>query len=650
MAAVFNPYKNVFSPIKVGNAVLKNRIQFSPVVSAHATARDGDVTEELVEFLSMQARTGVSIVTIGSTPVDFDRSRDFVGAVSVCRDTDVPGLVKLSQVVHRYGAKLSVELCHAGPIADKGYLKGKKAFVPSVLPGMQDAEEISKEEMQKVKEAFVSCAVRVKNAGFDAVMIHCAHGVNLLSAFMSPIYNHRTDEYGGSLENRIRYPLEILKAVREAVGVSMIIECRVSGSERLSGCPSLEDTCAFLKRAQEYVDLVNVSGGALKSEAEAYSLPSYHMPHMLNVKYAGQIKKHIGIPVAVVGNITTMEEAEQILAEGKADVICMARNMLADPDFIKKAYRNQAESIRPCVRCFECGMAPAWGGIVRCAVNPQCGKEIKYGRIFRADEVKKVMIAGAGPAGMMAAQTCARRGHEVVLYEREEKLGGRLYEVSAMDCKDGYKRYVRWMIQETMSCGVKIVTGKEVTPQIVESENPDVLMIAVGADILTPPIEGIHLPNVVKVDDVDLNKAETGQKVVVCGAGLSGAECGVQLAKDGKQVTLIDFKSAEQLAFSGNFLVRAGLNILIKQYKVEEIYEAKIQKITEKGLYYKDQAGETKFLEADTIVSAFGMRSRTKTVDMLKELVPETYVIDDAEKVGNVMKANRQAFEISVEI
>ena len=506
------------------------------------------------------------------------------------------------------------------------------------------------EEMQKVKEAFVSCAVRVKNAGFDAVMIHCAHGVNLLSAFMSPIYNHRTDEYGGSLENRIRYPLEILKAVREAVGVSMIIECRVSGSERLSGCPSLEDTCAFLKRAQEYVDLVNVSGGALKSEAEAYSLPSYHMPHMLNVKYAGQIKKHIGIPVAVVGNITTMEEAEQILAEGKADVICMARNMLADPDFIKKAYRNQAESIRPCVRCFECGMAPAWGGIVRCAVNPQCGKEIKYGRIFRADEVKKVMIAGAGPAGMMAAQTCARRGHEVVLYEREEKLGGRLYEVSAMDCKDGYKRYVRWMIQETMSCGVKIVTGKEVTPQIVESENPDVLMIAVGADILTPPIEGIHLPNVVKVDDVDLNKAETGQKVVVCGAGLSGAECGVQLAKDGKQVTLIDFKSAEQLAFSGNFLVRAGLNILIKQYKVEEIYEAKIQKITEKGLYYKDQAGETKFLEADTIVSAFGMRSRTKTVDMLKELVPETYVIGDAEKVGNVMKANRQAFEISVEI
>ena len=184
MAAVFNPYKNVFSPIKVGNAVLKNRIQFSPVVSAHATARDGDVTEELVEFLSMQARTGVSIVTIGSTPVDFDRSRDFVGAVSVCRDTDVPGLVKLSQVVHRYGAKLSVELCHAGPIADKGYLKGKKAFVPSVLPGMQDAEEISKEEMQKVKEAFVSCAVRVKNAGFDAVMIHCAHGVNLLSAFI----------------------------------------------------------------------------------------------------------------------------------------------------------------------------------------------------------------------------------------------------------------------------------------------------------------------------------------------------------------------------------------------------------------------------------------------------------------------------------
>lgn len=647
----FNHYPKVFTPIQVGKTTLKNRIQFAPMVSAHADPKDGSVTRELEEFVAMQARTGASLITIGSTPVDYDRSRDFVGALSVSYDTDIPGLVKLSHAAHRYGAKISVELTHAGFIADKYYLNGKKAFAASVLPGMENVEEISHSDMAKVADAFADCAVRLKKAGFDGVMIHGAHGVNLVSSFLSPIYNHRTDEYGGSLENRMRYPLEILQTVREAVGDSMIIEYRISGLERKPGTCSLEDTIAFLQKAQAYIDVVNISGGMLVGNEICYSMPTYHMPHELNVEPAAAIRKALDIPVSVVGNITTMAEAEQILEDGSADMISMVRNMLADPDFIKKSYAGREEEIRPCVRCYECAMSPKYGESLRCAVNPVCGAETKYSYIPKAEKKKKVMIVGGGPAGMTAAQTCAKRGHDVTLYEKEERLGGRLYEVGALYTKDGYRSYLDYVVRQTLQCGCKVVTGTEVTPELVEKENPDVLILAVGADVAVPRIKGIDGPNVVKVDDADLQKVPIGQKVVICGAGLSGAECGAQLQKEGHEVTLVDFKESQDfLAPGGNDLVRLGLNHMLEELKVEQIYGVRVSEIRENGISYCDKEGKEHFLEADTVINAFGMKPRRAVVESMDRLVPETYVFGDAFAVGNVYKANQRAFEVCVEI
>lgn len=296
-------YPQVFQPITIGSMTLKNRIQFSPIVSGHAETMTGASNADLVEFLGAQARSGVGLVTIGSSPIDFDRARDYYGCLSVVRDSDVADLSVLADEVHRYGAKLSIELTHAGAISNPALLNGP-AFAPSVIPGIHDpssTKEIDRSEMDEVKEHWVNCIRRLKKAGFDMAMIHGAHG-NLFASFLSPLLNMRTDEYGGTAENRMRFPLEILKACRDEAGEEFNLELRISGDERVEGGVSVEDHIEFLNAATPYIDMVVISTGIfLDPQAIKYMLPSYHLPHLLNVETAARIKKGITIPVSVVG-------------------------------------------------------------------------------------------------------------------------------------------------------------------------------------------------------------------------------------------------------------------------------------------------------------------------------------------------------------
>lgn len=648
----FNNYPNVFKPLQVGSLKLKNRIQFSPVVSAHAHPETGDVSEGLIAWVGAQARSGAALVTIGSTPVDFDRGRDYLGCLSVVKDSDVSQLLRLSEAAHRYNAKLSCEIMHAGRIAYPASLKGQKAFVPWLTPDMNPNrfEEISRDDIDEVISHFCDAAKRLQAGEFDMLMIHAAHG-NLVSAFFSQLYNQRTDEFGGSLENRMRFTLTLLKRVREAVGPKMGIEMRISANEYLEGSPSLEDIIVFLQKAQEYIDIVHLSGGLIfHPDTVKYMMPAYLEERCVNVERSAIIRKHLKIPVTVVGNIPDIDTAEEILRDGKADVVAMARNLIADMDFVTKAYRGQADEIRPCLHCVSCCLFPSRGSPLRCAVNPLAGRGPYITGVAKAEERKKVVIIGGGPAGMTAAQTAARRGHEVVLFEQSDKLGGRLYEASAMKCKNYFRKYLEWTLRETLMSGARIELGKKATPEIIRSENPDSLILAVGAEHIIPHITGIENVDVLTVSEADLRQKPIGKRVVVIGGGLSGTECAIDLAADGHQVMLLDKLPEEQLLTEVMDSVKGSLGTLIRENNIEAYFCADITEITVNSVKLKSCDKTEIELPFDTIITSTGLAPNDKYIETLSSIVPDTSVVGDCKYMQNILGANRDGFFAALEI
>lgn len=641
-------YPHVFTPVRVGTMKVKNRIQYAPIVSAHAETESGRCTGELLEFVGTQARSGAGIVTIGSSPIDFDRARDFYGCLSVFKDSDVPSMRLLAEEVHRYGAKISVETTHAGMIGDQSLNSGKPAFVPSVIPALHDGmyvAEMDKGDMHEVIEHWTVCIRHCREAGFDMASVCAAHG-HLLSAFLSPLLNHRTDEYGGSPENRRRFPLEVLKALRAAAGNKMALELRISGDEHAPGGTSCDERIAFLQEAQKYVDMVSLSAGLnVSPQSEAYTVPSYYLPHMVNADYAARVVSELEIPVSVSGGVTTVEEAEEMLASGKADIVAMARPLIADPELVAKARSGRGSDIRPCLRCQWCTGFPPTGSQLRCAVNPIAGRESRYPEIHTAPVKKKVIVVGGGTAGMTAARTLTARGHDVILYERDDRLGGRLYEASSLWLKDGFRRYLDWSVEQTEKCGVKIVLNTFVTPDLLEREAPDAVIVAIGAEEIKPPIAGAH--RTVSVAEADRGLKSIGHRVVICGAGLSGTECALQLAHQGHDVTLVDAKSADKLCRDTN--ARTDLFDALEVHGVKQLFEAHVTSIGE-NIIKMIQNGQERVLPCDTAIAAFGLRPTEGIIESLVSVVPDSWTVGDAASPGLIADANMSAFNISINI
>ena len=639
-------YPHVFQPLKIRGVTIKNRLEYSPTVVLKCSP-EGEVTQEMLDYVAWQADTGVGYLTIGNTPVVHSDSSAWTCELNVTSDRCIHGIEMMVRTAREHGAEMSIELAHAG--RGSSHDPAIPALAPSDVPlnggPLGYIKPMNREDMDYIKNQFVDCAIRCQKAGLRIIMIHCAHN-NLLAQFISPASNHRTDEYGGSLENRMRYPLEVLKAVREAVP-NMVIECRVSAQEDTPDGLQLEESLQFMEKAQEFVDIIHVSrGNIFFNYGSTFTIPTYFKGRQLNVAFAAEAKKRLRIPVAVVGNITSLAEAEDIISNGKADIVVMAKAYMADNDIIHKSVRGHADDVRPCTRCDWCGNANTYGTSMRCAINPMLGKSIDLTTLAKSR--KKVMVIGGGAAGMTAAQTCAKMGHDVTLYEKSDKLGGLLNIASAAGFKEYMRLYLKWTIRETEKCGCKIMYNTEVTLDLVEKENPDAIIVSTGSNFAHPPIPGIDGPKVVPVRDYELHTKPVGQKVVVAGGGVVGLEAAVALGMEGKDVTVIDMIPLEKWAAEMPVFNHIELNYQLDKYGVKRFGSEAITEFAEDGVHTKSG----KVFEGDTYVLALGVVANRKLADELLARYPEgVYVVGDCVKSARMLgDANNEAFAAAISI
>lgn len=642
-------FKHALKPIQVGPVRLKNRIQFAPH-AINMVNELGEPTDSFVRYVERQARTGVGLLTVYATPVDRECGIDYDSEIDITTDKVCCSLVRLAEAAHMHDAKISIELVHAGRGADPKLISKDYALAPSNVPipgQMQNIKVMDQADIDDVIAKYVDCSLRAKRCNFDMVMIHAAHG-NLLAQFLSPLTNLRTDEYGGTLEKRFRFPLELLAAVREAVGPDMAIEMRISGDEMVEGGMTIDEVVEFVKQAQRYIDLVHISAGLVVDwRASFYTMPPYYLPRGMNVPLAKRVKEcpDVHIPVSVVGGIDSLEMIDDIIESGGADIGVIGRALIADPELIRKNTLGQEGRVRPCMRCWGC--AETFGSHIRCAVNPASGMIAPFDSPGVAPVRKKVVVVGGGTAGMQAARTLVERGHEVVLFEKSGELGGMMTKICGLPFKDDLRKYVDWSIRETLACGADIRLNTAATREMVASEDPDAVFVAVGAEPIVPPIPGLGGNQVAKVLEVDGGFKKPNGKVVVCGGGVSGCECALGLAMEGCDVSVVDRNGRDAFAHGLAGITRNMLLMLLEDHGVTLLEERTVVAVEDGAVRVVSGSGVEESIEADWVVDAFGMAPRSAVVEELSGIVYDTFVVGDANTVGNIKQANFKAYTMA---
>jgi 2,4-dienoyl-CoA reductase-like NADH-dependent reductase (Old Yellow Enzyme family)/thioredoxin reductase len=645
-------YPHLFAPIRIGDTWFRNRIFAAPTGHQDLTP-EGYVKPNVVAYYERKSIGGAAAVTVGEGIVDSKRGKGGQYHVTLDDPTAARPLQALTDAVTRHGAVASVELQHAGMFANRTlavYGAESKGLAYGPVECEIDGRHIlpmTDEILEETIEAFAKAALFARQCGFGMVTIHGGHGW-LISQFVSPLVNTRTDKWGGSVENRCRLPVAIADAIHKACGRGFPVEIRISGSECHAAGYGIDEGIAIARQLDGHVDLIHVSAGSHEvKEVFTVTHPSMFLEDGVNVKYAAEIKKHVRTPVATVGALSDPALMEEILASGKADVVQLARGLFAEPDLPNKARAGRDDEIKKCMRCLSCFSSLLTTGQFYCAINPETSRELDCRYETPVRERKTVLIAGGGIAGMQAALTCASRGHKVILCEKNSRLGGALRCEEKVPFKKKLDEYIEYQVRAIGKAAVDVRLNTEVTKALAADIAPDVVIAALGARPVVPNIKGIDSGNVLGAEEAYVHPEKVGGRAVILGGGLVGAELGIYLAQMGRKVTIVEMMG--QMNDGGNFMHMIGLELELERCNIEVNLNTKAMEIGEKGVLCEGPDGQ-KLFEADTVIYAVGQRPLYKEASDLRACAPEFYQIGDCNVPKNITAATSAAYTVSKDI
>ena len=650
-------YPHLFEPITLGKTVFRNRI-----FSAPTGFQNGDhmnlPNKELIAYYELKALGGAASVTMGDCVIDSKNGR-VNKAQFPLDDPDQKGpLASLCKAITRHGAIASLELQHGGMYArligeQQGYVWGPTQamlpFRPSGGPQVKtdghmiEVKAMSDEMIKNTIIRFGDAALFAKQRGFGMVMIHGGHGWLWYPNLCRTKQTQEKTSGGGSLENRMRFPLAIIEDIRKKCGRDFPIEFRMSGSECNAEGYDIDMGIGIAKMLDGKVDLIHVSAG----NHEVFDVffithPSMFHDDGCNVKYAAEIKKHVKTPVATVGALSDPVMMEEIIASGQADVVALGRELLADPDLPVKARTGRDDEINQCLRCYGCFSECDASCHFHCALNPVIGNEYETKFNIPPQIKKKVLVAGGGIGGMQAALTCAQRGHDVTLCEKTDRLGGILLCEDKVPFKKKLKRYIEKQKRMVDRSGIEVMLNTEVTRELSEKIAPDAIIAAMGATPVKPNIPGINGRNVFNAIEI-YNKPElAGKNVTIIGGGLVGVELAIFLSMNGRKVTVLEMMPS--LSWGASIVHGAFLELKIAEYGINVALSTNALKINEIGVVAMESNGNEKIFEADTVIYAAGMSPEWERADEIRQIAKEFFQIGDCTSPRNILMANQEGY------